>query len=338
MKKHLFLLGLAVTAMTSCTNDEVLEQAQSVQETIGFESFINKTTRATVATDVTIGTLKEFYVFGYYGTNTEVFDNALVKQESSVWKVQERKLWTNNNYTFAAYANGVGTGAIENPEGDILSSANFASGTLNIPSYSLADKDLIAAFATQDNTGGNNQSKVELTFRHLLSKVAFKFQYTDAGNEDLQMTVSNVTLTVPTTATCTATSSVTTWSSHTTGTLTTYTNIEGVTKLGLDAPAAPATPASYYVLPNEATMGNETVLSFDVTYTDKTQSDAVVKTDHHDLELNTAKLDGNPFLWGANTAYTYTVQLPFEPIYIDFTVNDEIPDWTTKSPTISPAS
>lgn len=43
MKKSILMLGLAVAAMTSCTNDEVMEVNQN--NLIKFESFVNKGTR-----------------------------------------------------------------------------------------------------------------------------------------------------------------------------------------------------------------------------------------------------------------------------------------------------
>ena len=49
MKKMLLMLGVAAAAMTSCTNDEVVEMNPTA--TIQFETFVNKGTRATI--DVT---------------------------------------------------------------------------------------------------------------------------------------------------------------------------------------------------------------------------------------------------------------------------------------------
>lgn len=337
MKKSLLMLGLAVAAMSSCTNDEVIDLNQSNQKAIGFESFVNKGTRATL--DVTKTTLKEFYVFGYYGSNSEVFDNSIVLgNATSGWDVVEKKLWTKNVYQFAAYANGYGDGTnnTDTTDDDQLTGVSFANKTLTINNYSLEGKDLIAAFAYQNNSNGNNQTDVSLTFRHLLSKVKFIFDYTDGGNANLEMTVENVTLKVPTSGKCVADSTTTTWSCHTTGDLKIYV-VPGVVDLGLSENATATTEEYFYVLPTGNSMGNEIVLSFDVTYTDKTQNDAIVKEEHHDLNLNTAKLsDDSACTWSANTAYVYTVQLPFAPLYIDFTVNDVTGWGTATEVTIAP--
>lgn len=334
MKKTILLLGLAVAAMTSCTSDEVLEQVQPVQKTIGFETFVNKTTRA--VNDITKDNLKEFYVFGYYGTDTEVFDNAAVLQSSAEnangWNVQEKELWTKSNYTFAAYANGLGTGSVEETtDADKLSNVALADGTLTFTNYSLSDKDLIAAHATQDNTNGNNQNDVPLTFSHLLSKVSFKFVYTDTENANIKMDISDIKLSVPLTATCTSTSSATSWTSY-----------SGTKEYSLDnqnavgTTAKPETPTEFYVIP-EATIAEGTTLSFTVKYYDDSQTDKPeVETKNYTLKLNTGNLNNTTLeAWAASNIYAYTVNLPFDPLYIDFTVSS-VGEWTTNNPTISP--
>lgn len=337
MKKHLFLLGLAVTAMTSCTNDEVLEQAKPVQETIGFESFINKTTRVTADIDNQTNTLKEFYVFGYYGNSTEVFANAAVLKSNSNddggWNVQEQELWTKNSYTFAAYADGVGTGVVETTtDNDKLSNVSFSDGTLTFTNYSLKDKDLIAAHATQDNSNGQSQNDVALTFSHLLSKVSFKFVYTDTENANIKMDISNIKLNVPLTATCSSTSGATSWSTYSGNKVYTLSNQNAVS-----TQAQPATPEEFYVIP-EAAIAETTTLTFTVKYYDDSQNDKPeVETKNYVLKLNTGNLNQTTLnAWTANTIYNYTVNLPFDPLYIDFTVNG-VNDWAnTYAPTITP--
>ena len=81
MKKSLFMLGLAVAAMTSCSNDELMEV--NTNNVITFESHVDKGTRA--VTNTTTAELTKFYVFGSHGT-TRVFDNVAVTKEGKVWK------------------------------------------------------------------------------------------------------------------------------------------------------------------------------------------------------------------------------------------------------------
>lgn len=130
MKKSFLMLGLAVAAMTSCTNDEVVEVNQS--NLIKFESFVNKGTRAVEET--TAAGLEKFYVFGYHnGDSDPVFSNNYVQKNGNGWGNEVTEHWTANTYYFGAYAT--------KNESDILSATPLASfsneGTLTISNYSV---------------------------------------------------------------------------------------------------------------------------------------------------------------------------------------------------------
>jgi hypothetical protein len=77
MKKSLLLLGVAVAAITSCTNDEVLDINKNTN--ITFDGFINKGTRTVTST--TTGDLQKFYVFGNHGTTVDFNNVAVTKDE-----------------------------------------------------------------------------------------------------------------------------------------------------------------------------------------------------------------------------------------------------------------
>ena len=57
MKKSLFMLGAAIVALSSCTQDEVLNVNEN--RVISFESHVNKNTRAVTETTAD---LKQFFV------------------------------------------------------------------------------------------------------------------------------------------------------------------------------------------------------------------------------------------------------------------------------------
>lgn len=334
MKKSIFLLGVAVAAMTSCSNDELLEQVQPVQKAIGFESWVNKPTKA--VDDVTAETLKEFYVFGYFTNDDateDVFDNIAVLKTvangHNGWDVQAEKLWTNNAYSFAAYANGNGTGEKETPEGDKLNNVTFEEGTLTIEDYSLDDKDILAAFNTVDaiaNTEVENRTDVSMTFGHLLSKVSFKFTYVEA-KANIKVQITNISLNVPLTATCTATKSATTWADHTGNKEYSFTDDDESKFVAITYANSGniALSEEFYVLPNEIE-GAE--LTFTATYMDITQNDAVVREKTYTLPLSEGTVNKAQYDWIANNVYQYNVSLPFSPLYIDFTVGG-ITDWAT---------
>lgn len=221
MKKSLLMLGLAVAAMTSCTNDEVLEQAQPVQKAIGFESFVNKGTRAVTETTSEI---TKFYAYGYYNegnsTNGEVvFTGTEVSRTSAIatdWtydldaNVADNQVayWTKNVYQFAGYANGNSANALN---GVTFANTN-STPTLTITDYVVDDgNDLVAGLTKVDNkTANKSGDKVSLTFKHLLSKVKFTVINND---EKYKMRITSpLTITgVNTKGTCTVTASGATW-------------------------------------------------------------------------------------------------------------------------------
>ena len=204
MKKMLLMLGVAAAAMTSCTNDEVVEVNPTAS--IQFETFVNKGTRAT--TDVTNPTitegihgsgLKNFFVYGYYGT-TSVFDGeevAWVNKNGNTagrWTYNRgtHKKWTGGDYYFAAYA--------DDNEAEELSDVEFTEGTLTIPNYQVSDeKDLVAAWFHHNNNVLTNPI-VDLDFKHMLSKVYFEIK--NNASENLIMGISDIVISVAPSGTC----------------------------------------------------------------------------------------------------------------------------------------
>lgn len=180
MKKSLFMLGLAVAAFTSCSNDELMEV--NTNNVITFESHVNKGTRA--VTNTTTAELTKFYVFGSHGT-TRVFDNVAVTKDGS-WDYTNHVAWTANTYKFAAYAT-------TNVSAQITPAYDNATGVLTFSDVVANDaSDLVAATTTVDNTGFANAA-VNLTFKHLLSKVQFVLTNNSSDSENYTMKVSNIT-------------------------------------------------------------------------------------------------------------------------------------------------
>lgn len=115
MKKTLWMLGAAVAALTSCTESEVLDVPES--KMIGFESFVDKPTRAT--NDVKNSTINSFYVYGTHGKkngtftredgNGEFYLNGLkVYNGANGWTYAHKPWLANKTFRFAAYTDGVG--------------------------------------------------------------------------------------------------------------------------------------------------------------------------------------------------------------------------------------
>ena len=202
MKRSLFMLGVAVAALSGCSQSEILEVAEG--RAIGFSSFVNNNTRA--VNEVTKDNLSEYYVFGKYqggevsDWNGQAFNNEL---NTTLYYWQPGM-----TYRFGAYADGDG--------GKISSAVSFdvATPKLTFTNYTPDDaKDLVAAVTgdeTADTYIGNKDSKVPLNFKHLLSQVKLTFTSTAAAT--YKLTISDVRI-AEAVSTCTGdyTASGVTW-------------------------------------------------------------------------------------------------------------------------------
>lgn len=333
MKKNLLLLGLAVAAMTSCTNEEVLSELQESQKAISFDSFVNKSTRATETTNA----ITKFYAYAYYDdgdlASEIVFNGDAVTYDknhttSTKWSYGTEKYWTRNEYQFAGYANGNNADAVAN--------VTFASGTLTIPSYTVdPDKNDLVADVKEaiDNTEGNaTPSTVDFDFKHLLTKVKFKIQNrSQMYNMRITDLVVNGALQ---TGTCTVTSSSIVWDGRTTAKQ--YTpianNQTGAYITIDDSKDAEGTDqkesVEFFVLPQELDNVTFTITAnfydandqivatkvfTDVAFAGKNRTDNIAKE-----AVNT---------WAPGTSYVYTLQLPVAAKPIVFG-NPEVAEWT----------
>ena len=188
MKKGLLMLGAAAMVLASCTQNEVVEVAES--RAIGFDAFVNNTTKV----DIVDAQFAKFWVFGAYDNTTSwtpFYTNDVVEKKQSVWTAAKTAYWTaQKSHKFAAYANGTS----QLTAGVSFDAATGANGTLKFTDYPVGDNDLVAAVATTMTWDGSSEpSKVDFTFRHLLSKVKFTFT-TDAAN-DYVMKIENLKIT-----------------------------------------------------------------------------------------------------------------------------------------------
>lgn len=209
MKKCMFLLGAAVAALASCTNEEVVSVPENAA--INFTSFVNNTTKAVTEVGVSDLSGGQYYVFGNFGTNQnsstaedwtgQVFNNEL-STVTYYWSV-------GNYYRFGAYADGVG-GKLDG------ATFNAATQTLTFSSYTPNDaKDLIAAIGTGDASTDVPESPVSLDFDHMLSQVGFTFYTTDGTEYEIAITGLKVTGAIQTGATGTYTTTGASWTGGT---------------------------------------------------------------------------------------------------------------------------
>lgn len=186
MKKFLFL-GIAATAMlASCTNDETVEM--NPQNAIGFEMFVDKSTRA--AEDVTTANLTAFEVYGWRG-DAQIFNAQAVTASNGVCTYTPLQYWVGGYaYKFEAVAP-------KSDEKGVTFTASKGASTITFVSDS--ETDLIYAAGSKDLTSTANLTStpdaVELTFNHLLSRVKFSFVNGFPANSDVTLTVTDVKIT-----------------------------------------------------------------------------------------------------------------------------------------------
>ena len=187
MKRSLFMLGVAVAALSGCSQSEILEVAEG--RAIGFSSFVNNNTRA--LTEVNKDNLSQYYVFGNYGNDGaldwsgQAFNNEL---NTTLYYWQPGKI-----YRFGAYADGNG-GKIESSGESATVSFDAENSKLTFTNYTPVDtKDLVAA-VTENQTANDHSNKkndpVQLNFKHLLSQVKLTFTSTAAAT--YKLTISDV--------------------------------------------------------------------------------------------------------------------------------------------------
>lgn len=190
MKKFLFL-GIAATAMfASCTNDEMVEM--NPQSAIGFETFVDKSTRAT---DVTKANLTAFEVYGWRTKDAteQIFDAQAVTANNGVCTYSPLQYWVGGyKYDFEAVAPKSGGNGV---------TVNDIWGASTITFASDSETDLIYASASKDlssydyGTLAAAPSVVDLTFGHLLSRVKFTFINGADATSAAKITVTYVKIT-----------------------------------------------------------------------------------------------------------------------------------------------
>lgn len=183
MKKSFLMLGVAAMALASCTQNEVVEYADS--RTIQFDAFVGKSTRA--VTELETAGLTQFNVFAYHTGDVVDYNNVAVKGSGSGtgWKAEANAYWqAGNAYEFAAYSD---------QNAAISSGVSFADKTLTFTSYTVGEKDLVAAQTSVTGVTAQYSTPVDLTFYHMLSQIKFKFKNSDAAEYNLAISDIKIT-------------------------------------------------------------------------------------------------------------------------------------------------
>ena len=210
MKRGLFMLGVAVAALSGCSQSEILEVAEG--RAFGFSSCVNINTRAAITEFAETDDLTEYYVYGYHTDNIPVFENVKVTTNGTEYTAYWEQ---GKTYNFAAYSDG-------NSKIDSDISFSSTEDKLTISNYTPDNaNDLVAAIA-EDLTCNDpsTQGKVGLTFKHLLSQVKFTFTNTDSRSYTMKISdiqIANAIKTAKVEFTGTGSTAVPVWSGSPTG-------------------------------------------------------------------------------------------------------------------------
>lgn len=184
MKKVIFALA-AVVALAACSQEDVIVADKGAA--IGFDTFVENSTRSVYDPSLTATTLQDFAVFGYVegavlldgvrvaknGAGMDADDYA--GQTKTEWKYEGTQYWiADANYNFNAVAPKTdGNWTVVKKDADENVVTNATQTTISFTND--GETDLLYAYATA--LGANEGNKeVKFNFRHVLSKVKFSFE------------------------------------------------------------------------------------------------------------------------------------------------------------------
>lgn len=335
MKKSFLMFGVAAMALASCTQNEVVEYADS--RAIQFDTFVNNNTRAGITEIGSTEELTEYYVYGYHSNDVPVFENVKVTssgvEKSAYW--QQGKI-----YNFAAYSDG---------NAELISGVGFdaESNTLTISNYTPNNsKDLVAAVANELTCSDpQTQGEVGLSFKHMLSQVKFTFNNDNSRSYTMKISDIKISDAIKTGTGTLVGNSVATWSGDLTGE-----GVEAYSFDGLDDIAEDGTHSTAcLVIPQN---NADLKVTFTATFWDEGSSEtqpikkgqfvASLKYDNSDSVTGTETSK-----WTAGFRYNYTVTINGDDINdtqnpgtlypIEFDVT-EVSGWGDASQSTAPSA
>lgn len=263
MKKSFLMFGVAAMALASCTNEEVLNVADS--RAIGFDAFVGKPTKAEITTD-NLGT---FQVYGGYvktGTETtnltNVWENVVVTKDGT-WKAAgDPKYWVAGmTYQFAAYA----PAAVGEPT---VNDDNKNLDWTGIKADAANQNDFIYATAseTTDAQLTTSPDNIAFTFGHQLAMIKVTFNSEFAA--EYKVTISDLKV-FGMNSTADFTGSDKTWSNHS-GLIDEETGFSGISSANAQDKTA-AVSDNFIVIPQTSAEKTMTV-NFTATVFDEYES------------------------------------------------------------------
>ena len=211
MKKYL-IMAMAAAAITSCSQDEVMEIAQ--KQAISFkDAFVENATRAAIDGSYTNAkkNLGSFQVWGTTADNAtatavNIFNGVEVKATGEAgsyeapWSYSDAytQYWIEgNHYNFVAIAEGNYTMKDADSNGNDLPATKVLVDGTNMPktiqiSAANAQRDVLYAANPVGEYTNTTSKTVEFTFNHILSKAKFTAKVAENLDSKYYYTVSNI--------------------------------------------------------------------------------------------------------------------------------------------------
>ena len=208
--KKLFISMLAVAAVASCSQEDVIVADKG--DLIGFNSFVENSTRAAAATDPSYSTsgvegdgvaLTKFNVYGAVNGVNIFNGNEVTKGTAgygSAWTCGAKQYWINGaDYEFVAVVDGNKTVTNGETTTEITKTTTNGAGIPTAITYnSDGATDLLCAREERkkDADGNTDMSLVQFNFSHLLSKVKFSVKNTtDAAATNYRIVLTSAQIT-----------------------------------------------------------------------------------------------------------------------------------------------
>ena len=370
MKKHMILVAIATLTLASCAKIETINTNPVVDENIpiSFTNYapkaITKAATANYAESTTLVNNAEFDVYAWATANGTSFTGSNgVKSNGHdfmEWYTVTYRTGGNTNGATNAYPDGYrywpsgdapdylsfyayypsnGTGITPPAAGLGAFSFTAQATAATMVDFMVAD---VVKDQVYDNTNSGTDGTVALTFRHMLTRVQFKFKTTqDVIDNGTTVTLTDVKLyNAKTTGTLTTSYNGTTtgavWSAQATPSASPYevfVNGADINNLELTATAAPATnnAADIFLMVPQAMVTNTgsnpqyLVVSWDVTTGGVTTHNTKTLNFKDDLKTTdniTAAAAAMNLDWAPNASITYTLTIGPKPILFTATVEN----------------
>lgn len=311
--KKLFIAVMAVAALASCAQEEVILNNNKAIE-FG-DAFVNNATKAIYEGGKMV---EEFQVWGTVtgssGTPVALYEDVTVSRDSkaygAAWTCEVTRFWTPDcDYNFYAVVDATS-----------VTHANGVPSQIEYTAAAAGDQDLLYGATSKTTTTGLAQpaggSVVAFTMQHLLSKISFKFTNPES-NGDYSYNVTAVTVDG---AFASGTYTIThnaanidgtyqgTWVGTGTAAQLSFGDVTGTITSNSTAPAT----NSCLIIPGEPG------LTIKVT-TETVFNSAVLETKTHTLTVNKTAEDTN-VTFEKNTHYNFAVTLPAPGVEIELTI------------------